>query len=129
VRAIDTNVLVRFLARDDEPQAKRALAAIASGDVFIPTTVILETEWVIRRLYGFGPSQVVAALRELAGLPGVTLEAPGVVAQALDWMQDSMDFADALHLGAAKDCTAFLTFDRKLTKIAERQSALQIVEP
>jgi predicted nucleic-acid-binding protein len=129
VRAIDTNIIVRFLARDDEGQAKRALAAITSGDVFVPTTVILETEWVIRRLYGFGPSQTAAAFRELAGLPGVTLEAPGVVAQALDWMQGGMDFADALHLGAAKDCAVFLTFDRKLAKVAEQQSTLQVAEP
>jgi hypothetical protein len=68
-------------------------------------------------------------MRELAGLPGVTFEAPGIVGQALDWRQGGMDVTDGLHLGAATDCTALLTFDRKLAKIAEQHSALQVVEP
>ena len=129
MRAIDTNVLVRFLARDNEDQAQRALAAILAGDVFVSKTVMLETEWVVRGVYGFSRDRVVTALREFIGLSGVTVESPGVVAQALERMQQGMDFADALQLGAAADCEVFLTFDRKLAKVAEGQARPRVEQP
>ena len=48
VRAIDTNIVVRFLTADDEKQAKAARKVIKEGDVFVATTVVLEIEWVLR---------------------------------------------------------------------------------
>lgn len=115
MRAIDTNVVVRFLTNDDPHQGGVARAVIEDGDVFIPTTVLLETEWVLRSAYDFTARQIVHALRGLAGLPGITVESPSLLAQALDWMEQGMDFADALHLSASERCTAFLTFDRRLS--------------
>ncbi|WP_026873230.1 type II toxin-antitoxin system VapC family toxin [Inquilinus limosus] len=129
MRAIDTNVLVRFLVADDKRQAERARMAFAAGDITIATTVMLESEWVLRSAYGFPPDQVADALRKLAGLPGVTLEEPALIAQALDRMVGGMDFADALHLGKASHCDAFLTFDRKLIKTAAKQPSVNIREP
>ena len=51
VRAIDTNIVVRFLTADDEKQAKAARKVIKEGDVFVATTVVLEIEWVLRAGY------------------------------------------------------------------------------
>lgn len=129
MRAIDTNIVVRFLAGDDKQQAKAARAAIAAGDIFIATTVVLESEWVLRSAYAFEPMQIVAVLRGLAGLPGVTIEEPTVLAQALDWMEAGMDFADALHLAKAGECDAFLSFDRKLAKAAKGQATIPVMAP
>ena len=129
MRAIDTNVLVRFLVADDKTQARKARAAIEAGDIFVPMTVLLESEWVLRSGYGFAPSQVAEGLRGFAGLPGITIERPAQLAQALDWMIDEMDFADALHLGAAEDCTAFLSFDRKFAKSAAGRSSIEVLKP
>jgi len=53
--AVDTNVLVRFLVRDDRKQAARAAALLRSSSVWISKNVLLETEWVLRSLYGFSP--------------------------------------------------------------------------
>jgi predicted nucleic-acid-binding protein len=114
VRAVDTNILVRFLTADDPKQAKTARRVIEAGDILIGVTVILETEWVLRAGYGFRPNVVAAGLRGIAGLPGVTIEEPAEIAQALDWMVEGMDFADALHLTRANHCNAFVTFDKKL---------------
>jgi predicted nucleic-acid-binding protein len=129
VRAIDTNVIVRFLVNDDKRQAKAARAAIEGGDIFIATTVLLESEWVLRSAYDFAPARVAEVLRGLAGLPGITVEEPAVLAQALDWMSEGMDFADALHLGKAERCTAFLSFDRKLAKAAVGRSSVEVEAP
>jgi predicted nucleic-acid-binding protein len=70
-----------------------------------------------------------AALRELAGLPGVTVEEPAILAQALDWMEGGMDFGDALHLAKAAGCSAFLSFDRKLGKAAAGRSEVKVEAP
>jgi predicted nucleic-acid-binding protein len=129
VRAIDTNVVVRFLVADDKRQAKAARAAIEAGGIFIARTVVLESEWVLRSGYGFAPARVATALRGLAGLPGVSVEEPAVLERALDWMEGGMDFADALHLAKAEGCSAFLSFDPKLPKTATGRSAVKVEAP
>ena len=123
MRAIDTNVVVRMLVDDDRRQASAARRLIAEHEVFVPITVVLETEWVMRSGYAFAPAQIAAGLRRLGGLPGVNVEDPGEVAQALDWLEQGMDFADALHLARATRCDAFVTFDRKFAKRAKALSA------
>jgi predicted nucleic-acid-binding protein len=127
VRAVDTNILVRFLTADDPKQAKMARRVMETGDIFIGVTVILETEWVLRAGYGFTPNVIATGLRGIGGLPGITIEEPAVVAQALDWMIEGMDFADALHLTRSNHCNAFVTFDKKLAARAKGNAAI-IVE-
>lgn len=119
MRAIDTNVVVRFLTADDPAQAAAARRVIEAGDIFVATTVIVECEWVLRAGYGFGPQDIAGALRGLGGLAEVTLEEPAEIAQAIDWMCEGMDFADALHVARASHCEAFLTFDQRLVKAAK----------
>lgn len=81
MRAIDTNVVVRFLTGDDPAQAARARRLIEAGEIFVATSVLLESEWVLRSGYGFATERIVPALREFAGLPGVTLEDPLLAAR------------------------------------------------
>ncbi len=118
--AIDTNVLVRFLVADDPGQADRAKALIQSNCIFIPKTVLLETEWVLRRAYGFSPQAIKMAYRKLLGLDHIVVEAPLTMKLALDWYAQGMDFADALHLAGSRFNEAFVTFDRALRSKAGR---------
>ncbi|MGD9814283.1 MAG: type II toxin-antitoxin system VapC family toxin [Hyphomonadaceae bacterium] len=127
--AIDTNVLVRYLTRDDARQAKRAAAAIDGGPVFIPSTVLLEAEWVLRTLYRIPPKEICAALRTLAGQPTVVLENAAATGAAMSWAEQGMDFADALHLAASSHCAAFISFDRSLAKRAKRIAGLPVRTP
>lgn len=129
MRAIDTNVLVRFLTADDEKQARAAREVFADGNVFIATTVILECEWVLRAGYGFAPKDIAQALRAIGGISGVTFEEPAEIAQALDALSHGLDFADALHLAKSAHCIAFVTFDRKLVRRAKAISATPVVLP
>jgi predicted nucleic-acid-binding protein len=116
VRAIDTNVLVRFLVGDDPEQAARARAIVEGGEVYVATTVLLETEWVLRSAYGYQGARICTAFEAFAGLPGVTIEDPDLLGLAIGLARKGLDFADALHLGRAQECEAFVTFDRKLVK-------------
>ncbi len=128
MKAIDTNIVVRFLTGEDHTQTEIARKLVSSKDVFVAVTVFLETAWVLRSVYGFARADVIRALRAFAGLPSVELEDPDRAVQALDNTENGMDFADALHLGAADHCDAFLTFDRKFIRAAE-SGGVPVVEP
>jgi predicted nucleic-acid-binding protein len=125
--AVDTNVLVRFLVRDNPRQAARAAALVRANEIWVSKTVLLETEWVLRSLYGFSPESLAGALRALAGLPTMFLEDEVAVAKALDWFKEGLDFADALHLASAGNAKEFATFDRKLARQARRTTALETI--
>ena len=127
MRAIDTDVVVRYLTGDDPARAARARSVIDAGEVFASTTVLLESEWVLRSVYGLGAKDVAAALRGLAGLPNVSAENPVLLAEALDRAAHSMVFADALRLGAAAGCEVMLAFDRGFIEAAD--APVRVVEP
>ncbi|MCY3929869.1 MAG: type II toxin-antitoxin system VapC family toxin [Acidobacteria bacterium] len=128
MRAIDTNVVVRYLTGDDPEQAARARNVVETGNVFVSTTVLLECEWVLRSVYGLAAKDAAAALRAFSGLPGVTVERPNLLVEALDRAEKGVDFADALHLGAAAHCETMLTFDRDFISSASG-AAPQVTEP
>lgn len=117
--AVDTNVLVRFLTRDDEDQFQLALALIERENIHVPDTVWLETEWVLRFAYGYKPDAVVTAFRGLLGLPQVRVTDATRLLDAIAWHEKGLDFADALHLAASQETEALATFDKPFA----RQSA------
>jgi len=125
--AVDTNVLVRFLVRDDAKQAARAAELIRDNQIWISKTVLFETEWVLRSLYGFKPEILVRALRALVGLETVFLEDEVSVAKALDWFKEGLDFADALHLASAGNARRFASFDRRLARQARRTTTIETI--
>jgi predicted nucleic acid-binding protein len=116
--AVDTNVVIRLLTGDDPDQAARARALFENETVRLPKTVALESEWVLRRLYGFDRGGVAAALTALVALPNVRCEDEAAVVAALEWATSGLDFADALHLASARSATAFATFDADLVRRA-----------
>ena len=128
MRAVDTNVVVRYLTGDDPLQAARARSAVCAGDIFVSTTVLLESEGVLRSPLGFTGREVAAVLRAFLGLQGVTVEDPVLLAEALAGAWKGMDFADALHLGAAAHCESMLTFDRRFIESA-RDLTVRVSEP
>lgn len=127
MHAVDTNILVRLLTEDDVEQTKRAKALFKKVGVFIPKTVILETEWVLRRLYRHDSSSIMSAFRKITGLPNVEIEDPLAVTAALRYCEDGMDFADALHVASSKDCEKFATFDKGVKKSATREIEKMVV--
>ena len=127
--AVDTNIIVRYLTRDDAKQFAKASALIRNEEVYVCTTVLLETEWVLRRGYRFSRERIIAALAAFAGLPRVRLEDPTVIARALHWTRGGMDFADALHLAKAQGCEAFVSFDQRLAAAANAMSEVKVRAP
>ena len=128
--AVDTNVLARFITRDDPVQANRARRLIEAGPVFVAKTVLLELEWVLRGAYGMDRPTILKAMRGVLGLPGLTVEDESNVARAIEWYEAGLDFADAFHLASSGRQRAFATFDQSLRKRAGRAVVgFEIVSP
>ena len=122
---VDTNVLVRFLVRDDEAQFEKARKLIkrevAEGrSVFISHLVILETEWVLRSRYSLPKNLIIEVISGLLDATDVQFEDEPAVEEALFiWKEATADFADCL-IGAKNrrlGCSATATFAAKAAKL------------
>jgi predicted nucleic-acid-binding protein len=119
--AVDTNLLVRLVTNDDPEQAERAAAAVDGGEgFFVPLSVSLELEWVLRGAYRLGVDQVVRAFEGLLSVRALHFEQEAMVRKALYRHRQGLDFADALHHLAAADCDALLSFDAQLIAAVRR---------
>lgn len=127
--AVDTNIIVRLLTQDDELQYRKSLDIFQNQNIFIPDTVVLETEWVLRFAYKFKPVEIYTALRKLFGLPNVHLSNSSLVFQALQWHESGLDFADAFHLAQSQNHAEFYTFDDKFVKKAKGLTNCEVKLP
>jgi predicted nucleic-acid-binding protein len=115
--AVDTNILARFYCDDpDDPQAVRQMPVarrvmVESESLFVPLTVILELECVMRGYYEVEAVSFCDAVEHLLGMPHVTVERWEAVKDALDLHRRGFDFADALHWATSATCSQLLSFD------------------
>ncbi len=127
--AIDTNVLVRLLIADNPAQSKASQKLFASADIYIPDTVLLETEWVLRAAFDLAPDEICTALRRVCGLQNVTVSDGRLVAQVLDWHDAGFDFADAFHLALSKQQESMKTFDADFIRNAKKLTDRRVERP
>jgi predicted nucleic-acid-binding protein len=125
--AIDTNVLVRLLTGDDVKQAAAARSLFAAGPIWIAKTVLLETGWLLRSLYGFEESAVGDALAKLLGLENVHTEDEPCVAAALALTVHGIELADPMHLSSRPPGATFVSFDQSFVRRAKRAGAADVV--
>ncbi len=129
--ALDTNVLVRFLVRDDEEQASAANELLSSLTVdrpgFVCREVVVELVWVLERAYGFPRDQIADVLEHLVSTEVLVIEAADDVAQAaFRYRAVSAVFSDLMILAAAERAQALptYTFDQK----AARQEGVVLLQ-
>ena len=118
--AVDTNVLVRLLTGDDPKQEAAARSLFAAGPIWIAKTVLLETNWVLRSLYGFDEGSIRLAFTKLLGLKNVRAEDESSVAAALALTVHGIEFADAMHLSSRPPDAVFVSFDKAFVRRARR---------
>jgi len=125
MRAIDTNVLVRLLARDDARQAEAAEAFVARG-AWVSHLVLAETMWVLDSVFELGPERIAKAVELLLDHRDLTLQDADVVASAVRLFRKRpvLGFSDCLVLEIARKAghLPLGTLDRELSKLdgAER---------
>lgn len=123
--ALDTNVLVRYLVRDDAEQAEASRILLESLSAerpgFVCREVMLEVVWVLERAYRLSRDQIALIVEELTHTEGLIIESDDdVIRAAMGYRQGSADFSDFMILIAAQRIGADLlyTFDRKFSRLA-----------
>lgn len=113
MKAVDTNVILRFLTLDDPHQAALATECIRNG-VYISHGVLMETEWALRSGYGWSAGRINGELTDLIAMDCVAVDRVDALRWALDRHRAGADWADMLHVIAAAGHDAFLTFEKNL---------------
>ena len=122
--ALDTNVLVRYLVRDDAEQAEAARALLESLTTdrpgYVCREVAVELVWVLERAYGFSRDQIATILEELVATEDLVIEAAADVARAaFRYRIGGAGFSDMMIVFAAERAGALpvYTFDQKAARL------------
>ena len=124
MKAVDTNVLVRFLIQDDKKQTQTAVELLTDAEVhkqplFISHVVVVELMWVLKSAYNVPRNDILASLNELLSLVAVTFQDQRIVRDfVISAQNNSYDLADLLigQVSAGAGCNTTLTFDNKAAK-------------
>ena len=124
--AVDTNVLVRAVVRDDPAQARAAAKVLTEADfIAIALPCLCELVWVLRKVYDFAPADAATAIRALLVAANVKMNRPAVEA-GLSVLDAGGDFADGViaYEGNWLGGETFVSFDKKAVTLLKEQGAL-----
>ena len=126
MKALDTNVIVRFLVRDDERQAQivyRIFKQVESNKevLFVPLLVVIETIWVLESVYEISRQEILESMHDLLLMPILEFEAKSAVQSFVSSAQETkIELSDLLiaHSSKFSGCNCVLTFDKRASKFA-----------
>jgi len=124
MKAIDTNILTRFITKDDEQQANRIYQLFKQTEetqeqLFVPLLVVLELIWVLESIYEIPNEDVLDSLSDLLLMPILQFESETVMQSFINSARNTkFDLSDILiaHTAHSFDCESTLTFDKKASK-------------
>ena len=124
MKALDTNVLVRFLVDDDKKQSQKVNQLLTQAEqtkqpLLVTSLVVLELIWVLDAVYGVIRGDIIHALNELLTMPALAFENQGILRDFVNSAQNSnFDSSDLLiaQSGFKQGCEATITFDKKVAK-------------
>lgn len=121
MNAIDSNIFLRLMLRGDDDKVTAAgLALIEVGGAFIPTTVVLESYWFMRRKLRVAKKEISDMFYAALGTDGLFFQEPDLVFEATESMNFGLEFDDALHALSSPSGCRFATFDADLVKGAQK---------
>jgi predicted nucleic-acid-binding protein len=128
MRAIDTNIVVRLVALDDDRQVALAKTVLAEPFIILPS-VVLEATWVLSSSYAMPRDEIVDGLSAVFSNPNAVLASPQAIRSALAAFRKDGEFADHLHVALASEVGAdvFATFDRKLGNRAASEVEIEML--
>ncbi len=125
MRAVDTNVLVRLISRDDAAQVAAAEAFVAPG-AWVPQVALVEAIWVLGSIYGMKLRQIADAVEMLLNHNDLTLQDSDAVSAALSQFRKrpALGFSDCLVLEISRKAghLPLGTFDRRLGRLEGAQA-------
>jgi predicted nucleic-acid-binding protein len=128
--AVDTNVLARALVDDGSDQALRSRTLLSERDIFVPNSVLLETEWLLRSVLKFDRNQINDTFATLIASVNIHFADRKGIGDVVAWHRKGLDFADAMHLHASRECKGLASFDAALQRGASKiTGAIPVVAP
>ena len=128
--AVDTNVLARALVDDGSEQARRSRALLSEKEIFVPDSVLLETEWLLRSVMKLDRTQINRTFATLVASANIRFSNRRGVADVIASHDAGLDFADAMHLHASDGCEGLASFDTDFKRRAKKiAGAVPIVTP
>jgi len=124
MKAIDTNILIRFLIGDDELQAKKVYTIFKKAEsekkeLFVPLLVILEMVWVLESVYDIPRAEILDSINDLLLMPIFKFDQLSALQQFSHSAQgNTYDLSDLLiaHSAKTNGCKTVITFDKKVSK-------------
>ena len=124
MKAVDTNVLIRFIMKDDEKQAQSVYQLFKQSEqnqqpLFVPLLVVLEVIWVLQSVYEIPDADIVQTFSDLLAMPVLSFESENVLENFIESTANtSFDLSDLLIANSAysSDCESIFTFDKKASK-------------
>ncbi len=126
MNAVDTNILVRFLTKDDAQQSSLVYTLFKRAErqgeaLFVPIVVVLEMIWVLESAYGITRAGIIASINDLLSMPILTFETqPAMQKFIVSARKNDFDLSDLLlaHSAAHSHCQKVYTFDKKASKFS-----------
>ena len=125
---IDTNIVLRFLLKDDPSLSPRALEIIAANDCFVTRAALTEVVYTLESYYGSPRADIGRALDALLSLQRVSIEDRAVTERAVSWYKAGMDFGDAMIAASSHGSVRVETFDRDFARLARKLRTAPPVE-
>ena len=124
MKAIDTNILIRFLVGDDEMQAKKVYSIFKKAEsekkeLFVPLLVVLEMIWVLESVYDISRTEILDSISDLLLMPIFKFDQQSALQQLVHSAQgNKYDLSDLLiaHSAKVNGCEVVITFDKKASK-------------
>jgi len=124
MKAIDTNILIRFLVGDDELQAKKVYSIFKKAEsekkeLFVPLLVVLEMIWVLESVYDISRTEILDSISDLLLMPIFKFDQQSALQQLVHSAQgNKYDLSDLLiaHSAKVNGCEAVITFGKKASK-------------
>ena len=128
MKAVDANILARYILGDDPEQGRRATVVMAQP-CYVALTVLLETAWLLSSRYRMDRETLAATLTDVIMLPTVTIDDPESIGWAIERFAAGADVADMIHIVASRQADAFVSLDEKLAQRAGDRSPVVVECP
>ncbi|MBI3376261.1 MAG: type II toxin-antitoxin system VapC family toxin [Betaproteobacteria bacterium] len=125
---IDTNIVLRYLLKDDPVLSPRALEIIAGNECFVTRAALTEVVYTLESYYRSPRADIVRALDALLSLQRIAVEERAVTERAVSWYKGGMDFGDAMIAASSHGSTRVETFDRDFARLARKLRTAPPVE-
>ena len=125
---IDTNIVLRYLLKDDPALSPRALEIIAANDCFVTRAALTEVVYTLESYYRSSRADIGRALGALLSLQRVSIEDRAVTERAVSWYNGGMDFGDAMIAASSHGSARVATFDRDFARLARKLRTAPPVE-